>query len=143
MTDESRRDVKAMVAMLESEGPFDHTEGVFDWFATGRDPNGFWGTDISGKVWKSKLDRIATLERELETEKAAKESLQQQLEEEKANHGGTQAEAARLRKLIATKLRTLKVRSTGAFENCERAFRDFIKEIDHEDHILQTENGKL
>ena len=137
MTDESRRDVKAMVAMLESDGPFDHTEGRLSWFATGRDPDGLWGTDISGKVWRSKIDRIATLERELETEKIAKESLQQQLDEEKANHGGTQAEAARLRKLIATKLRTLKVRSTAAFDNVAIAWKAFITELDHDDHILE------
>jgi hypothetical protein len=142
MSDEGRRDVKAMLAMLESDGPFDHTEGWLSWFATGRDPDGTWGTDIFGTVWKSKLERIATLERELEEEKASKESLQQELDQEKSNHNGTQAEAAKLRKLIAIKLRTLKLRSTAAFENVENAWKSFIKEIDDEDHNLQLESKK-
>jgi hypothetical protein len=121
MSDEGRRDVKAMLAMLESDGPFDHTEGLLS-----NENPGLLGTDFLGYAWRNR--RIAELEK--------------QLAEEKAKHGGTQAEAAKLRKLIATKLRTLQGRSTTAFEHFEAAFRAFIKEIDHEDHILQVENDK-
>ncbi len=121
MSDEGRRDVKAMLAMLESDGPFDHTEG----FISNENP-GILGTDFLGYAWRNR--RITELEK--------------QLAEEKAKHFGTQAEATRLRQMIALKLRTLKGRSTTAFENFEAAFRAFIKEIDHEDHTLQVENGK-
>jgi len=135
MSDEGRRDVKAMLAMLESDGPFDHTEG----FLANTDPEGLLGTDILGYA-RAKI--INNLKAELAKETKSKEMLQQQLAEEKAKHVGTQTEATRLRQMIALKLRTLKERSTTAFENFEVAFRAFIKEIDHEDHILQLENGK-
>ena len=117
MSDEGRRDVKAMLAMLESDGPFDHTEG----FLSNENP-GILGTDFLGYEWRNR--RIAELEK--------------QLAEEKAKHGGTQAEAAKLRKLIAIKLRTLKEGSTKAFENVENAWKAFIKELDSEVHTLQT-----
>ena len=121
MSDEGRRDVKAMLAMLESDGPFDHTEGFFS-----NENPGLLGTDFLGYAWRNR--RI--------------EELEKQLAEEKSKHDGTQAEAAKLRKLIATKLRTLKERSTAAFENVENAWKAFIKEIDHEDHLLQLESRK-
>ena len=41
MSDEGRRDVKAMLAMLESDGPFDHTEA-------GGKPGGLLDLDYSG-----------------------------------------------------------------------------------------------
>jgi hypothetical protein len=38
-----RRDMKTMLALLESDMPFDHTEGVF-----GNRYEGTWGTDFRG-----------------------------------------------------------------------------------------------
>lgn len=146
MSDEGRRDVKAMLAMLESDGPFDHTEGVFDWFATGRDPDGFWGTDISGKVWKSKLDTIETLKKELETEKAEKETLQRDLsalKEEIEGHQGTIStlteDKKRLQGQILEQFNSLKRSSVLAFHNFEDAYNAFIRGIETDVRELQKE----
>ena len=117
MSDEGRRDVKAMLAMLESDGPFDHTEGLLS-----NENPGLLGTDFLGYAWRNR--RIAELEK--------------QLAEEKTKHVGTQAEAARLRQIITTKLRTLKLRSTSEFEKVETAFSNFQKELDDEVHTLST-----
>ena len=146
MSDEGRRDVKAMLAMLESDGPFDHTEGRISWFATGRDPDGIWGTDISGKVWKSKLDRIATLEKELETEKAEKEALQLELsalKEEIEGHQGTIStlteDKKRLQRQILDQFNSLKRSSVLAFHNFEDAYQKFIGGIETDVRQLQKE----
>ena len=135
MSDEGRRDMKTMLALLESDGPFDHTEV---WLAN-TDPDGIIGTDILGYA-RAKI--INNLRAQLAEETKSKENSQQQLDEEKTKDVGTQAEAARPRQIIATKLRTLKLRSTSAFGNVETAFRDFQKELDDEVHTLQVENGK-
>jgi hypothetical protein len=45
MSAEGLRDMKTMLAQLEAEGLFDHTEaGLF----SNQDPNGFFGTDFLG-----------------------------------------------------------------------------------------------
>ena len=135
MSDEGRRDVKAMLAMLESDGPFDHTEG----FIANTDPEGLLGTDILGYA-RAKI--INNLKAELAKETKSKEMLQQQLDEEKVKHVGTQAEATRLRQIITTKIRNLKLKSGSAFQNIQKAFSDFQNELDDEVHTLQTENSK-
>jgi hypothetical protein len=73
MSDEGRRDVKDMLAMLESDGPFDHTEGFFS-----NENPGLLGTDFLGYAWRNR--RIAELEK--------------QLAEEKSKHDGTQSSKA-------------------------------------------------
>ena len=83
--------------------------------------------DFSGyaKIIKALKAEFADEKKKLAEETTSKEMLQQQLAEEKARHVGTKAEAARLRQLIARKLRNLKKTSTSVFENVETVFRDF------------------
>ena len=150
MSDEGRRDVKAMLAMLESDGSFDHTEGKLDWFATGRDPDGFWGTDISGKVWKSKLERIATLERDLETEKAEKAALQLELsalKEEIEGHQGTISTLTNdnmiLKRKLIEQFKSLQRSSVVAFRTFQDAYHTFIDGIERDVNELENKKNSV
>jgi hypothetical protein len=144
MSDEGRRDVKAMLAMLESDGPFDHTEGWLSWFATGRDPDGTWGTDIFGTVWKSKLERIATLEMELEKEREEKETLQRDLtalKEEIEGHQGTISTLTNdnmmLKRKLIEQFKSLQRSSVVAFRTFQDAYHTFIDGIERDVNELE------
>ena len=150
MSDEGRRDVKTMLAMLESDGPFDHTEGRISWFATGRDPDGKWGTDISGEVWKSKLDRIATLEMELEKAKAEKDLLQSQLDTinaENTAHQGTISTLTNdnmmLKRKLIEQFKSLQRSSVVAFRTFQDAYHTFIDGIERDVNELENKKNSV
>ena len=143
MSSEGLRDMKAMLAQLESDGPFDHTEGFF----SNRHP-GTWGTDFSGRDFDAKVAEIALLKRQLEVaneairnEKAAKEALQS----ENDGHQGTittlQAETSALRKQVATALLHLKTTSREEFTKLIGAFQTFQDNIVRHVQELQASQG--
>ena len=103
------RDMKTMLAQLEADGPFDHTEGLF----SNKDPNGVLGTDLLGYVWRDQLIK----------------KLKEDLEQEKNDHQGTKTETNKLRKQVADQLTNLKMTSTQEFAKLQTAFHEFQQEI--------------
>ena len=77
MSDEGRRDMKTMLDLLEADGKFDHTEGLFSRF-TDADPEGFWGTDFLGyaKIIKELKAELTDEKKKLAEETTSKEMLQ-------------------------------------------------------------------
>lgn len=154
MSDEGRRDVKAILAMLESDGSFDHTEG----FLANTDPEGLLGTDIMGFA-RAKI--INKLKADLAKETKSNEMLQQQLAEEKAEKEALQLELStlkekieghqgtistltedkkRLQRQILDQFNSLKRSSVTAFHNFEDAYNQFIGGIETDVRKLQKED---
>lgn len=146
MSFEDLRDMKTMLAQLETDGSLDHTEGLLSWFATGRDPSGKWGTDFSGAVWNAKLSEIERLKGELEEVKKEKEALQSQLEsvnEENKGHTGRissiEEEKNVLRIQVEKQLMVLKNVSLTEFASFNTAFHKFQEDITEEVLKIQKE----
>jgi hypothetical protein len=139
MSAEGLRDMRTMLAQLEADGPFDHTEGFFSNKHPGR-----WGTDFSGRDFDLKVAEIALLKRQLEEanevirkEKEAKEALQS----ENDGHQGTittlQAETSALRRQVAENLLHLKTTSREEFNKLVNAFHTFQDDISKHVHDLE------
>jgi hypothetical protein len=124
MSAEGLRDMKTMLAQLEADGPFDHTEtGLF----SNKDPNGFLGTDFLGYAWRDQ--RIKQLEEELE--------------QEKNEHQGTKAETDRLRKKVADELTRLKITTGQEYAKLEAAYHTFQREIGKDILQLQKQTSSI
>jgi hypothetical protein len=122
MSAEGLRDMKTMLAQLEAEGPFDHTEGLL----SNKDPKGFLGTDFLGYAWRDQ--RIKQLEEELK--------------QEKNEHQGTKAETDKLRKKVADELTRLKIKIGQEYGKLEAAHHSFQQEIQEDVIKLQQQSSK-
>jgi len=122
MSAEGLRDMKTMLAQLEANGPFDHTEGLF----SNKDPKGLLGTDFLGYVRRDQ--RIKQLEEELK--------------QEKNEHQGTKAETDRLRKHVADELTRLKIKIGQEYGKLEAAYHAFQREIGVDVIKLQEHSSK-
>jgi hypothetical protein len=142
MSAEGLRDMKTMLAQLEADGPFDHTEGFFSNKHPGR-----FGTDFFGRDFDVKVAEIALLKRQLEEanevirkEKEAKEALQS----ENDGHQGTittlQAETSALRSEVKNQLWHLKTTSREEFNKLINAFYTFQDGITKHVHDLEVKN---
>jgi hypothetical protein len=136
MSAEDLRDMKTMLAQLEADGPFDHTEaGIF----AKTDPDGFFGTDFLGYARQKRID---TLETQLAEEKKAKETLQTQLNEEKESHAGTKGETLIIRQQLATQLREMKKNIENKFDEIKSTFRGFQQNLEGDIHTLMIRSEK-
>ena len=140
MSAEGLRDMKTMLAQLEADGPFDHTEGFFSNKHPGR-----WGTDFSGRDFDLKVAEIALLKRQLEEANAAtrKEKEEKEaLQSENDGHQGTittlQAETSALRKQVTKQLWHLKTTSREEFNKLVDAFHTFQDGISKHVHDLEV-----
>jgi hypothetical protein len=131
MSAEDLRDMKTMLAQLEADGTFDHTEGIFG----KTDPDGFFGTDFLGYARQRRID---TLETQLAEEKKANETLQTQLEEEKKSHAGTKGETLIIRQKLATQLREMKQNIATEFDKVKSTFRVFQQNLEGDIHTLMS-----
>jgi hypothetical protein len=122
MSAEGLRDMKTMLAQLEADGPFDHTEGLF----SNKDPKGLLGTDFLGYVWRDQ--RIKQLEEELK--------------QEKNEHQGTKAETDKLRKKVAEELRKVKIAVGREYTKLETAYHTFQEEIGKDILKLQQHSSE-
>lgn len=122
MSAEGLRDMKTMLAQLEAEGPFDHTEGLL----SNKDPKGFLGTDFLGYAWRDQ--RIKQLEEELK--------------QEKNEHQGTKTETDRLRKQVAEELIKVKIAIGREYAKLETAYHTFQEEIGKDILKLQQHSSK-
>ena len=143
MSDEGRRDVKAMLAVLESDGPFDHTEG----FLSNENP-GILGTDFLGYEWRNR--RIAELEKKLEKEKAEKDLLQSQLDTinaENTAHQGTISTLTNdnmmLKRKLIEQFKSLQRSSVGAFRTFQDAYHTFIDGIERDVNELENKKNSV
>jgi len=123
MSAEGLRDMKTMLAQLEADGPFDHTEGLF----SNKDPKGLLGTDFLGYVWRDQ--RIKQLEEELK--------------QEKNEHQGTKTETDRLRKQVAEELTRLKITTGQEYAKLEAAYHTFQREIGKDILQLQKQSSSI
>ena len=136
MTD--RRDIETMLAQLESDMPFDHTEGLF----SNRHP-GFFGTDFRGVEWNKKLAEIEALNEELAAARSETASLKAEMEGHKGTITTLTDEAKKLRTQLQQHLTALTRKSQTEFNKFSSAFQTFLHEIEQHVHDLQTEKDEL
>lgn len=133
-----RRDIETMLAQLESDMPFDHTEGLF----SNRHP-GFFGTDFRGVEWSKKLAEIEALKEELASSKAETASLKAEMEGHKGTITTLTDETKKLRTQLQQHLTALTRKSQTEFNKFSSAFQTFLHEIEQHVHDLQTEKDEL
>lgn len=136
MTD--RRDIETMLAQLESDMPFDHTEGLF----SNRHP-GFFGTDFRGVEWSKKLAEIEALKEELAASRSQTDNLKAEMEGHKGTITTLTDETKKLRTQLQHHLTALTSKSKSEFSKFSTAFQTFLHEIEQHVYDLQTEKGQL